>query len=67
VLINYKDKTVDVFVEEHLPQEVQFLEPISTQVKSFNHNKANGSSNFTVNVPANGQTTVRYSIKYRIG
>lgn len=56
-----KDKEVEVIVYEALPANAEVLE----QSHQFEAKKNDGSS-FHVKVPAAGQTTIRYRIKWRV-
>jgi hypothetical protein len=65
VVFNYKDKDVDVLVQDTVPGEVEFTKPIGGNgVK--NVNTAGGAASYLVTVPAGGETKVKYTIKYRI-
>lgn len=64
-VFNYKDREVDVVVEDGIPHEAEFVKPIGgAAVKSVV--AAARSSSFVVTVPAGGETKVKYTIKYRI-
>jgi hypothetical protein len=64
VLLNFKDKDVDVKVQDSLPHEVEFIKPLDG-VKNLA--SAGGAHTFTVSVPKSGQVKLTYRIKYRIG
>lgn len=65
VVFNYKDKDVDVLVQDTVPGEVEFTKPIGGNgVKNIN--TAGGAASYLVTVPAGGETKVKYTIKYRI-
>jgi hypothetical protein len=62
VVHNYKDKDVEVQVNESLPRDCEFLQP----GEHFT-DEAKKTGTLTVSVPAKGTTTVSYRIKHRIG
>ncbi|MBS1994334.1 MAG: hypothetical protein JSS83_27670 [Cyanobacteria bacterium SZAS LIN-3] len=64
VLYNYKDRDVEVKVQDSVPHEAEVLKEL-TGVKGFAN--VGGVSSFSVVVPKNGKAKVSYRIKYRIG
>jgi hypothetical protein len=64
-IYNYKDREVQVVVDEQVPHNAEFTKPIGKQAKKFKQ-PANGMSSFVVSVPAGGEAKVAYEIKYRI-
>jgi len=60
-LYNFKDKPVQVIVQEQLPHGYSFLDK-THELISDNEN----SGTFTVDVPANGQSKVGYGIRWKI-
>jgi len=63
VLYNYKDRDVEVKVQENIPHNATMIKELQG-VKGFA--TAGGATSFTVAVPKNGKTTLTYRIKYQI-
>jgi hypothetical protein len=64
VFFNFKDKDVDVKVQDSVPQEAEFVKPLEG-VKNLV--TTGGAHSFTVSVPKGGQVKLTYRIKHRIG
>lgn len=64
-VFNYKDKEVDVTVQDQVPAEVEFTKPIGG-VAVKNLAETRGLVTYVVTVPAGGSTKVKYTIKHRI-
>ncbi len=60
-LYNFKDKPVQVIVQEQLPHGYSFLDKTHELVGDTEN-----SGTFTVDVPANGQVTIGYAIRWKI-
>ncbi len=60
-LYNFKDKGVQVIVQESLPHGYSFLDK-THELTSDSEN----SGTFTIDVPANGQVTIGYGIRWKI-
>jgi len=63
VLYNFKDRDVEVKVQENIPHNATMIKEIQG-VKGFAN--AGGATSFSVAVPKNGKTTLTYRIKYQI-
>jgi hypothetical protein len=64
VLYNYKDKDVEVKVQDAIPHEAEFIKPLSGVRELV---AVGGMSSYGVTVPKGGQAVVSYRIKHRIG
>jgi len=64
VIFNYKDKDVEVRVQDSMPHDAEFIKALDG-VKALA--TTGGVSSYAVVVPKNGQAKVSYRIKYRIG
>ncbi len=64
VFFNFKDKDVEVKVQDGVPPDAEFIKPLEG-VKNLA--SAGGAHSYTVTVPKAGQTKLTYRIKYRIG